>query len=59
MAFPVRLCVDGVAHRADSGKRKEVAGIWCSKFVMAATALEEKGARSLVLKVRACFFFCK
>lgn len=39
-----------------NARKVEVAGIWCSKFLMSATALKEKGARSLVLKVGACFF---
>lgn len=44
MAFPARLCLDGVALPLGTGPRLvnerkvQVAAIWCSKFLMAATA---------------------
>lgn len=44
MAFPARLCLEGVALPLGTGPRVvnvrqvQVAEIWCSKFLMAATA---------------------
>lgn len=65
MDFPVRLCVDGVALPLGTGPRLvntrkvQVTGIWCSKFLMAATtqkkvAASKAGACSFVKEV--CHF---
>lgn len=55
MDFPARLCVDGVALPLGTGPRLvntskvQVAGIWCSKFLMAATTQKRWQLRRLGL----------